>query len=386
MAEPLAAPKQRYLFIDLYRSAVILLMLEGHVFRTFLPLRVQQAPLFQFHEFFHGLSAPAFLFGAGLTFVISTRKRWESFHHWDEPLARRVRRLLLVLCLGVALHLPYFSFRKIILECTSDEILRLFQFDVLHCIGIGLLLLHALVFFFKTEVRFYGLVLSTILIVCFATPLVWDVDFTRTLSLPLAQMLNGNHGSPFPLFPYVGFLFAGVIISWEFLIASEQRREAIFMRKLLMAGMMLVIIGFGSDVLPFQLYPHYNFWFTSPGYFLIRAGALMIVVSAFWYLAQNAATPARIFTVLGVESLFVYVLHLLVLYGSAMNPRMNLQVILGNELTIVQTMGVFLALLFSILGITLGWNFLKRRHFHAYRLLQLAGAAVVLFLFFTRDF
>ena len=51
MGDSVDVPKQRYLFIDLYRSAVIFLMLEGHVFRTFLPLNAQQSPFFQFHEF-----------------------------------------------------------------------------------------------------------------------------------------------------------------------------------------------------------------------------------------------------------------------------------------------------------------------------------------------
>ena len=146
--------KARYLFIDLYRSAVILLMLEGHVFRALLPSDIQQTVVFQIHELFHGISAPAFLFGAGLTFVISTRRRWEEYHHWDPPLARRLKRLLLVILLGLAVHLPYFSIRKIIIDGTTSDYLQLFQCDVLHCIGIGLLALHALVFFFKTETRF----------------------------------------------------------------------------------------------------------------------------------------------------------------------------------------------------------------------------------------
>ncbi|MBI1802967.1 MAG: DUF1624 domain-containing protein [Ignavibacteriae bacterium] len=386
MAEPLAVPKRRHLFIDLYRSAVILLMLEGHVFRTFLPPDVQQTPFFQFHEFFHGLSAPAFLFGAGLTFVISTRKRWESYHHWDEPLARRVRRLLLVLCLGLGLHLPYFSFRKILLEGTHDEILQFFRFDVLHCIGVGLLLLHALVFFFKTEVRFYGLVLATTVTVCFATPLMWDVDVVRMLPVPIAQALSGSHGSLFPLFPYVGFLFAGVIVSWEYLIASEQRRERLFMQKLLTIGASLIIVGILSDVVPIRIYPHYNFWFTSPSYFLIRVGALMMVVAAFWYAAARTVAPKKVLTVLGIESLFVYVLHLLILYGSAMNPAFNLQVILGNNLTVLQTMGVFIGVLLTILAVALAWNFLKRIHPNFYRIVLLAGTAIFLYQFFTRDF
>src|SRR5258708_39712833 len=95
LAEPLRVG-DRYFFIDLYRSAVILLMLEGHVFRTFLSSPLQQTPLFQIHEILHGLSAPAFLFGAGVTFVISTRKRWEDYHRWGYPLARRIGRFLLI--------------------------------------------------------------------------------------------------------------------------------------------------------------------------------------------------------------------------------------------------------------------------------------------------
>src|SRR5208283_1048003 len=176
MAEQHAVPVQRHVFIDVYRSAVILLMLEGHTFRTFLPRELQQTSLFQFHEFVHGLSAPAFLFGAGLTFVISTRKRWEEFHHWGIPLARRMKRIALIILLGLAMHLPFFSLRKIIIDGTISDNLQLFQCDVLQCIGVGLLLLHCLVFFFKRESRFYGLVVSAVVTVCFLTPLLWNVD------------------------------------------------------------------------------------------------------------------------------------------------------------------------------------------------------------------
>ena len=121
------ATAQRHLFIDLYRTAVILLMLEGHVVRAFLAPYVQQMQLFQIHEFLHGLSAPAFLFGAGMTFIISTRKRWEEYHHWDRPLARRIGRFLLVISLGLMLHLPFFSIRKIIIDGSIADYFQLFQ-------------------------------------------------------------------------------------------------------------------------------------------------------------------------------------------------------------------------------------------------------------------
>ncbi len=380
------APGRRFVFIDLYRSAVILLMLEGHTFRTLLPAGIQQHSLFQFHEFFHGLSAPAFLFGAGLTFVISTRRRWKEYHHWDAPLARRVKRLLMVILLGLAMHLPYFSFRKILIDGTTAEYLQLFQFDVLHTIGFGLLALHALVFFFRAETRFYGLVLMSIVSVCVLTPLVWDIDFLRFTPPLIAQMFNGLHGSPFPLFPYVGFLFAGVIVSWEFLVAVEHHREPEFMLRLAFLGAVLIGLGVALDLLPIQLYPTYNYWFTSPNYFLVRVGSLMVVTALFWLLGRPLRQPHTALTVFGRESLFVYVLHLVVLYGSAVNPQANIRSVLGTEMSFGHAALVFLLFTLAMYAAALLWSALKRRQVHLYRMIQLAGSGVFLYFFFTRDF
>lgn len=380
------APRQRHLFIDLYRSAVILLMLEGHVLRVFLPPTVQKTVGFEFHEFFHGLSAPAFLFGAGLTFVISTRRRWEEYHHWDQPLARRVKRFLLIILLGYFLHLPFFSFRKIVIDGTAADYFQMFQCDVLHCIGIGLLSLHALIFFFRTEPRFYVLVMTTVGLVCFLTPLVWDVEFFKLLPIPLAQLFNGNDGSPFPLFPYIGFLYAGVIVSWEFVLALEAGREKRFMYWLAVFGAVSVIIGVISDVVPVSIYPTYNYWFTSPAYFFVRIGSLMMMFSAIWYIAPKLQNQWKALTILGIESLFVYVVHLIVLYGSVINPSTNLLVYFGTSLTLFESILVFLFLLVLMIAAALLWNYLKTKLPNLYRIIQLATVGVLLLFLFTSDF
>ncbi len=386
MAEPLSVPVRRHVFIDVYRSAVILLMLEGHTFRTFLSRDLQQTFFFQIHEFIHGLSAPAFLFGAGLTFVISTRQRWEAFHHWGDPLARRMKRIVMIILLGLAIHLPFFSIRKIIVDGTTSDYLQLFQCDVLYCIGIGLLILHGLVFFFKTESRFYGLVVSAVVTVCFLTPIIWSVDFLSYFPPVLAQLCNGMHGSPFPLFPYVGFLFAGVVVSWEFLLAVREQREQRFMMQLAIIGCVLVLAGILFDVLPVKIYPVYNYWFTSPNYFLVRIGALLTILPLFWFWGKKIKKPKPLLTVLGRESLFVYVLHLVVLYGSAVNPNENLQVIFGQGCSIEQIFLIFFIFVAVMFSAAVLWNYLKEKHFTVYRLAQLAGSSVFLYYFFTRDF
>lgn len=386
MAESLAEARPRHLFIDLYRAAVIVIMLEGHVVRAFLALPLQQTKFFQIHEFIHGLSAPAFLFGAGLTFVISTRRRWEEFHHWGPTLARRVRKLVFILLLGLMLHLPFFSVRKIIIDGTTTNYLQLFQSDVLACIGIGLLFLHAVVFFFKTERNFYALVSVAVILVGLLTPVMWGIDFLRILPIPIAQLMNGHHGSFFPLFPYVGFLFTGVIVSWQYLIAVRLHHQPRFMLKLGVLGAAMVAGGMIFDALPFPLYRDYDFWTTSPNYFLIRVGMLMLFSAGIWYVSRNMNSSSILLTVLGRESLFVYVLHLLILYGSAINPDLNLQVILGSNLSLWRSAVIFVMMTSVLLAVASGWNYLKRSHFNAYRFIQLTTSAVVLYYFFVRDF
>jgi len=376
---------RRIVFIDLFRSAVILLMLEGHLLRALLDPLLQGSAFFHLHEFVHGLSAPAFLFGAGLTFVISTRHRWHDYRRWGEPLSRRIRRLLLIYALGIGLHLPFLSIRKIMIDSMPSDILQLFACDVLHCIGIGLLVLHLLVMLFRTETRFFAAVGGAVAAIGFCTPFIWDLHIPAAGPW-FAQMINGYRGSPFPVFPYLGFMFAGVLVARGYLRSAEGAGETAFAVRLFFAGSVLVFAGMLADFLPFSYYPVYNYWFTSPNYFIIRLGSLLILFVIFRALGTGDRFTGRLFTVLGAESLFVYVLHLAVLYGTVLNPEFNLQVVIGASLGIIPAfclLGLFVG---GMLVCALGWHYLKTERRWLYRTIQLAAGAGFLLVFFLRDF
>ena len=60
------------------------------------------------------------------------------------------------------------------------------------------------------------------------------------------------------------------------------------------AGVLLVAAGLLFDALPFHTYKEYSFWNTSPNYFWIRLGVLLLMLGGLWYLEDYFATGKRL--------------------------------------------------------------------------------------------
>src|SRR5947207_15309984 len=134
------------------------------------------------------------------------------------------------------------------------------------------------------------------------------------------------------------------------------------MLQLALSGTACIIGGIIFDAIPMQLYRDYSFWVTSPNYFLIRVGILMLLAAAMWYLSRFTERAPAYLTVMGRESLGVYVAHLVVLYGTAMNPVMNLQVQLGTGTSLGESILIAIGLTAAMFVFAQAWHTLKSDH------------------------
>jgi hypothetical protein len=344
-------------------------MLEGHLVRQLMGMAWQEGPVFRAHELFHGLTAPGFLFGAGFTFAIATQRKAHLLKGWSWPFFRRLWRGVLLVLVGYALHLPYFSISKTFREAAPEQWAALLQFDVLQLIGLSLILLRLLYLLARDDRQFLALVTIAGVVVAMTAPAVWMSDAVRHGPLWWSTALAGWRGSPFPIFPNLAFVLAGVVASWGFLRARRVEAERQYMFRLLSTGVALVAGGWLMDLAPVALHEGADFWTTAPSFFWMRLGLLLVGMGALWFVEDRVVETAaeryvmpRWLTTLGVESLFVYIAHLLILYGSVLNPAFNLTGWLGRDLAPFTS--ALLVVPFVLISAVAArwWHVVKKRH------------------------
>ena len=112
----------------------------------------------------------------------------------------------------------------------------------------------------------------------------------------------------------------------------------------------------------------------------------MMIIAGSWYVADKVGRLHSLTTVLGKESLCIYVVHLLVLYGSAINPAWNLRSMIAGTMDASATFGLTFAFILAMLMLAVIWHYLKSKQVAAYSVLQLTITAILLFYFFTNDY
>ncbi len=364
------------------RGFAVVVMVMGHSIDAVLAREVRASEWFRLYDAFRGFTAPMFLFVSGFAYAAATQKRWQDFRTFSAPLLKRLQRIGLLFLIGYALHFPFFSFDKILHEAQPEHLAQMFQADVLHCVAASLVILHLLIFLIPSQRAFTFTLAGLASAMVLAAPVVWSIDFAPVVSPVLSPYLNQKQISLFPLFPFAGFLFAGVVAGFLFLEARRAEREETFVGRLAVTAALAIVAGLLFDWLPIQLYPEHDFWKTSPNWFVIRLGVVTLVSLAFYAVSKLPELLERVLIALGQTSLLVYTIHLMIAYGSPVNHGLMQKV--GQTLAGHHAVGVGLAVLAAMVLLTYAWQYFRRHHFVPARLLQAGLASTVLYTFFLR--
>jgi len=307
----------RRAYIDWARGIAVLVMMEAHTLDAWTRGADHRTIAFRDAQILGGFAAPLFLWLAGVGVVLSATRRAERRGSRAAAVDAVCRR-------GLEIFLLAFLFRlqSFVLSPGTPAAL-LFRVDILNVMGPAIVIT-GLIWGISTVSRSPGPLVAAYAAVAAAATLLTPV----VRATPLVDMLPiwfqwylrpaGDY-TVFTLFPWVGFVFAGGAcgaLLATIRTSDDERRLHVWIGA---AGAALTAIGMYGATFP-SIYRASSFWTTSPSFFTIRVGVLMLTLSAAYAssaLLERSGITLPSLERLGRSSLFVYWIHVELVYGYA---------------------------------------------------------------------
>jgi uncharacterized membrane protein len=344
-------------YIDYLRGWAVLLMIFWHSIDALLSSHFKSSNAFIIAQFVGGIVAPAFLFTAGASLTIVLSKYREDILYFKKRAVRQLIRIFQILIIAYLLHFPFKILTTYPLHLSDEQYLNFIKSDILHTIAIGLLLMQILYFMIRKENIFYIFILLSAIIIVILTPYVSRFDFLTILPIEIATYFNIQYYSLFPLFPWLAYLMIGSVIMQIILKYKEADREKKIINILFLIGIGLIVFGSIPEFFNLETTDYYSFWHTSPNIFMIKIGIVLILLYVLSLCSVKRSYKMKVFNIFGRESLFVYVVHLLIIFGTD-NP-FTLSYYFGNRCNWVGFWGIYFSLLIIMLILAKSYNKIK---------------------------
>lgn len=377
-----AAKPPRYGFVDLLRGFALVVMIETHVVNAYLPDALRHNPFFFWLTFFNGLVAPSFLFAAGFSVILQANRLWDDWLHFRLPFWKQMRRLGFITLVAYYSHLQRFKLSKYLNPDNPGIWPETLQVDILQCIVVSLLAVHLLIFLTREKARFAWGAAFVAAAVVLVTPWMWAQDFRKLMPLSMALFLNPHGISLFPLFPWSSFLLAGCCASYLFLRATEGKKDARFMRNIVIVGAGMIVGGLLLRNAPYTMPGHVNFYTTSPLFAIIRIGCVLLICALLYWLEKYVHWIPKPVRLAGQESLLVYGVHLWVIFAFLRGKHVGF--VLGLEAGYVRCFIMSAAIIALMLWLARNWHALKTNYPRFTKSAQAATVIIMIIVFLLR--
>jgi hypothetical protein len=342
--------KTRLQFIDMARSIAIIMMLEGHftgaalgnAYRNdaFLPYKI-------WHNL-HGLTSPLFFTVTGLVFVYLLCKEQNTSYFESDRVQKGYKRVRMLLFWGYFIQLDFYTiFRDLYygFKNVSNGYgwnftfhFEWFQaFHVLQSIGIGILFLlviygvHFLIG--KGQIHWYFLIAGLLVFVAYSqlknyiqidemrleseqikSPHYWPPGFP-----PFIQNMFYGKFSDFSILRYSGYVILGGMVGSIIRKYEEKCKEFWFAALFIIVGILLNIFvqKLLNNVDQFTEFIGLtdNGVFSLTAVSFMRFGQVISLLGILMIVDSNFKIKAGLFLKLGQNTLPIYIVHVIILYG-----------------------------------------------------------------------
>jgi uncharacterized membrane protein len=302
-------------YLDWLRGLAVLIMIEAHILDSWTRLADRGSSVYVWSMITGGFGAPLFLFLAGVSVALSAGSKTRRTGD-----ARAASRM--VTWRGLQIFGLAFLFRIQAMVVSWGPWRSLLKVDILNIMGPSIMAAAALWGIMRTSRGRLAAFALVTLALALLTPPVRATGLLAVLPDPIEGYLRPRPGyTHFAVFPWMAFVFAGTLVGVLLDDARTGLAERRVNRWLALGGGALTVGAYGASYLP-SPFEGSSFWTSSPSFFLLRTGVLILTLAAAfaWYQRPRAAVVFSPLQQMGRTSLFIYWIHIELIYGLMVQP------------------------------------------------------------------